>query len=153
MFNPDIAVESFDDNSKVSADMTVFFFMGCLVFTMAFLKKEDIVTFFQKLKANGQSIGIGIGLAFLLKIGLGIYIRMITDLGFDIEPGASSIASINASILSVIKYYTPYLAFLFVVILVPFYEEVLFRGVILSACERNMTFVLANVLQSLVFAA
>jgi membrane protease YdiL (CAAX protease family) len=38
------------------------------------------------------------------------------------------------------------------VLLVPFYEEILFRGIFLSACERNMRFMYANILQSIVFA-
>lgn len=151
MFKTQISTEEVDLISKHNANSTLFFFMGCLIFTMAFLKNEDIVNFIAKMRKSLNAIGLGIGLAFVLKIGWGFYSVILQRAGISLEE-SSVIASVNESILSINKFYNPYLGFLFVVILVPFYEEVLFRGIILSACERNMKFVFANILQSLVFA-
>jgi len=88
----------------------------------------------------------------VLKIGLGIFSLILNKAGISLTESSSVIASINESIISINKFYNPVLGFLFVVVLVPFYEEVLFRGIFLSACERNMRFVYANILQSIVFA-
>ena len=38
------------------------------------------------------------------------------------------------------------------VLFVPFYEEVLFRGIILSSTEKHIKFIWANILQALIFA-
>ncbi|NJM25136.1 MAG: CPBP family intramembrane metalloprotease [Bacteroidia bacterium] len=39
-----------------------------------------------------------------------------------------------------------------VAVVVPFYEEVIFRGIVLSALERQLPFMFANILQSGTFA-
>ena len=99
----------------------------------------------------GKQILSGVGLAFLLRLGLGLYHEMLQDFGVSYT-SSGVIASVVDNIVSVNQYYNPYLGFFFVVLLVPFYEEILFRGIFLSACQRNMKFALANSLQSLVFA-
>ena len=153
MFNDSIGVaQEIEPVSKHEATFTLFFFISTLIFTMAFLKNEDIVNFIPKMKASISSIGTGIGLAFVLKIGLGIYAAILNTAGLSLAESSSVTASITESIISINKFYNPYLGFLFVVVLVPFYEEILFRGIFLSACERNMRFVYANILQSVVFA-
>jgi len=153
MFNDSIGVaQEIEPVSKHEASFTLFFFISTLIFTMAFLKNEDIVNFIPKMKASISSIGTGIGLAFVLKIGLGIYAAILNTAGLSLAESSSVTASITESIISINKFYNPYLGFLLVVVLVPFYEEILFRGIFLSACERNMRFVYANILQSVVFA-
>ena len=153
LFNSKMHVaEETEAISKHQANFALFFFISSLIFTMAFLKNEDIINFVPKIKASLQSIGTGIGLAFVLKIGLGIFSLILNKAGISLTESSSVIASINESIISINKFYNPVLGFLFVVVLVPFYEEVLFRGIFLSACERNMRFVYANILQSIVFA-
>lgn len=152
MFNNRIGAEAGELISKHNANSTLFFFTGCLIFTMSFMKNDDIVNFIQKIMANANHIGVGIGLAFALRIGLVFYSVILQRAGVSLDEGSSIIASINDSIISINTYYNPYLGFLFVVLLVPFYEEILFRGIFLSACERNMRFLFANILQSVVFA-
>ncbi len=152
MFNSRITSEGGEVISKHLANATLFFFISLVVVTMAFLKNEDIANFITKMRNSTSQIGTGIGLAFALRIGLGIYAAILHQAGISLEDGSSVFASINDSIISINRFYNPYLGFLFVVILVPFYEEVLFRGIFLSACERNMRFLYANILQSLVFA-
>lgn len=138
--------------SKAVADLNIMFCIGLLVGSIALLKREDFEGVIPRLRANAGGIGIGIMLALGLKIGMGIYVAIFQRLGVDFSQGAMIIASITDNILSINKYYSPLLGFLFVVVFAPFYEEILFRGVFLSACQKNMTLWLANVLQSSVFA-
>lgn len=152
LFNSKIGAVAADPVSKHEATFALFFFTSLLVFTMAFLKNEDIINFIPKMRASLSNIGFGIGLAFVLKIGLGIYAVILGNAGITLEDSSSVIAAVTDSIVSINKFYNPYLGFLFVVLLVPFYEEILFRGIFLSACERNMRFIYANILQSVVFA-
>ncbi|WP_276374193.1 type II CAAX endopeptidase family protein [Chryseolinea sp. H1M3-3] len=152
IFNSRITSEAGEVISKHLANATLFFFSSLAVVTMAFLKNEDIANFITKMRNSAIQIRTGIGLAFALRIGLAVYAGILHQAGISLEDGSSVFASINDSIISINSFYSPYLGFLFVVILVPFYEEVLFRGIFLSACERNMKFLYANILQSLVFA-
>ena len=152
-FNSNIGtIEEGEVISRAEANCTLFFFISTLIFTMAFLRNEDIVNFIPKLRNSVRDIGVGIGLAFVLRIAFVVYSMVLLQTGLNLEESTSAFATINDSIVSINKFYNPFLGFLFVVILVPFYEEVLFRGIFLSACERNMRFVFANILQSLVFA-
>lgn len=45
-----------------------------------------------------------------------------------------------------------WIAFLFVVVLVPIYEEIIFRGIVLSSVEKHLGFWKANVIQAILFA-
>jgi membrane protease YdiL (CAAX protease family) len=138
--------------SKTVADLGVFFCAGLLVSSMALLKREDFQGILPRIRAGAGSIGIGIMLALGLRFGLGIYMVTFQKLGVDFNNGAMITASVTDNILAINKYYNPLLGFLFVVVFVPFYEEILFRGVFLSACQKNMSLWLANLLQASVFA-
>jgi uncharacterized protein len=152
-FNESIQTDFYEGVSKTMADINIFFFTCSLIFCIGMLKDEDIKGFFGKIKQHGNSIGLGIGLAFILKIGTTIYVLLLQGFGMKFDHSTSSIiCSVQDHIISINTFYNPGLGFLFVVILVPFYEEILFRGIFLSATERNMKFVFANILQSTVFA-
>jgi membrane protease YdiL (CAAX protease family) len=138
--------------SKRVADLDIFFCVGLLVSSIALLKREDFEGFLQRVRGNAGNIGMGIMLAIGLKFALGIYVVTFQNLGIDFSEGAMITASITDNILSINKYYNPVLGFLFVVVFAPFYEEILFRGVFLSACQKNMSLLVANVLQASVFA-
>lgn len=152
-FETRIVAEDIDLISKETANANIFFFTGLLIFSIAILRSEDITSFFRKIKSNASDIGVGIGLAFALRFALVIYAGILKKSGFDLQSATSELLSINEVIIAINKYYNPLLGFLFVVVFAPFYEEILFRGVFLSACARNMKFIFANILQSLVFAA
>ena len=138
--------------SKMVANLDLFFFVGLLVGSISLLRREDFEFFFQRLRTNASGIGIGIALAIGLKFCLGIYVATFQELGVDFSEGAMITASVTDSILAINKFYNPLLGFLFVVVFAPFYEEILFRGVFLSACQKNMAVWLANLLQASVFA-
>ena len=138
--------------SKAMADMNLFFWTGSLFYTAAFLKWEDIRNTIVGLPNHIKVIGKGIGFAFLLRLGFGFYVFILKEFGVQFENILVLPTSVSDHIISVNIFYSPWVGFLFVVILVPIYEEILFRGIFLSACQRNMKFVLANSFQAIVFA-
>jgi uncharacterized protein len=145
--------EFYEGVSKTMADINIFFFTISLIFCLGLIRNEDIKGFLPAVMNNGRAIANGVGLAFILKIGTMFYVLVMQGFGITFnEEAPSIIASIQDHIVSINTFYNPWLGFLFVAILVPFYEEILFRGVFLSATERNMRFVFANILQSTVFA-
>lgn len=154
-FNDQFRTDDFPLISKQHADLTIFFTLACLVFTLALLKWEEIKSFLPKLRlsVNLRAIGVGIGLALALRFGLGIYVAILKLAGVSFgEQELAGIADVQQAIISVNEFYSPAVGLLVVAILVPIYEEILFRGVFLSACQRNMNFMAANILQSVVFA-
>lgn len=138
--------------SKTVANTGIFFCVGLLVGSIALLRREDFEGFLSKIRSNGTAIGVGIMLAIGLKFGLGLYISIFRQLGVDFSQGAMVATSITDNILSINKFYNPLLGFMFVVLFAPFYEEILFRGVFLSACQKNVSVWVANLLQASVFA-
>lgn len=58
---------------------------------------------------------------------------------------------VNQVIIAIKNYFGPLAAFVMVVLMAPVYEEIVFRGVILSSCEKHLNFISANIIQSLLF--
>jgi membrane protease YdiL (CAAX protease family) len=139
--------------SLISAKMMLFFCTGCLVLTTGLISLKDLRLLVRH--HTTRHIFTGIGLAVLLRVVLLAYQWVWKGL-YLFTPDAQTspaMASVTESIVSVNRFYHPALGLLFVTLIVPFYEEVLFRGVFLSACQRTMRFVVANSIQALVFAA
>jgi membrane protease YdiL (CAAX protease family)/tetratricopeptide (TPR) repeat protein len=152
--NDDIVVDNVSNINKTTADMNVFFMIASLVFCTAMLKRDDIVGFVNKLTINRKDIGTGIALAFLLRFGILVYALILRLAGVDLTESPSVVASMaRDAVLSINTYFNPFLGFLLIVIIVPFYEEILFRGIFLSAMSRHIKFLIANIIQSLAFAA
>jgi uncharacterized protein len=140
--------------SQKLADMTLFYFTAFFLLTFLFFRKRDLGIFWGTVWNKKKSILKGIGAVLLLRFGLGILIRLFNkpDINLSLEnPGI--LLAIKESIISINQYYHPLIGFLFVVLIVPFYEEILFRGVFTSALEKYMKFWLANILQATAFAA
>jgi len=148
--NDSLAPDDIESISKPTADFLLLFSFGSLLYTLALLKREDVKQFFTSIKNNGRQILAGVGLALLLRFALGIYLQLLKVFNITIDTTATT--SVIDSIVAINQFYNPYLGFIIVVLIVPFYEEVLFRGIFLSACERNMKFIFANILQASVFA-
>lgn len=156
-FSEEIVSRQTSPINKASADMMLFFSTISFVYTVALIDSEDIRMFFSRVRYNlgliRRQVGLGIALAFLLRIGLVFYQAILGAFHINLTEEASTVmASVVDNIVSINQFYNPVLGFLFVVLLVPFYEEVLFRGIFLSACQRNIPFIWANIAQSLTFA-
>jgi uncharacterized protein len=138
-------------------------FMGLFVLaTLLLYRTKDVAIFWGSNWSKGKVIGLGL-LAF---IGLKFFVTvwsMVT--GYIFPGGFDSIFSatflmtddnLNYSsqvIIALQHYYGPFIAFGIVALIVPFYEEMIFRGIILSACEKHLNFLWANAIQALLFTA
>lgn len=64
----------------------------------------------------------------------------------------NSMLSARKEISAILMHYGFWIGFLLVCIIVPIYEEVIFRGVIFSAVEKQLGFITANIVQAVLFA-
>lgn len=60
--------------------------------------------------------------------------------------------NINGDVLALVRTHGFMVTAFFVAILAPFYEEIIFRGIILSSCQKHIGFAGANVVQATLFA-
>jgi membrane protease YdiL (CAAX protease family) len=104
----------------------------------------------------GKQIGAGVGAAIGLRIGLGLVLvlnrqcfpeAVVPSAVFDFP-----LAAIEENIMALKDSYGLPATFLLVAGLVPVYEEVIFRGIVLNASQKHILFVGANILQALLFA-
>jgi len=104
-----------------------------------------------------ESIFKPIGYLILLRLGLSAYTYIAMGL-FDWDPDAAFFSNDwyflaeREDIVAFISTYGTGMGVLFIALLVPIYEEIMFRGVILSSCERYLTFKWANIFQAALFS-
>lgn len=136
--------------SENLADKAVFLWIGFALVTALFLKRSDGKIFWGTIWSKKKSVLIGVGMAFLLWFGEGMLKKISHLLGFN-DTSLVVLSAVN-DIKSINQFYHPLIGLFFVVILVPVYEEILFRGIFLSACGKHVRFFWANCIQSLAFA-
>ncbi|HEY3386832.1 MAG TPA: CPBP family glutamic-type intramembrane protease [Saprospiraceae bacterium] len=104
-----------------------------------------------------QAIFYGIGALALYKLVVGIYILIaISQFGLSMEDLTGMLSHFLAGrqdIEAILAVGGNGIGFLLICLLVPLYEEIVFRGVILDACQRYLNFTVANVIQAVLFAA
>lgn len=140
-----------EEDNKISlnqANQAIVYFLMMLIMILGYLKKTDYRVLQSTQWKIGKSIGLGILFTFLFRA---IYFALARN---GVLPGleASMLSSVMDYFKSINQYYHPFLAFLFAVVIVPFYEEFIFRGIILNSIDRRIKFIAANVIQSLLFA-
>lgn len=161
--DPDILYYYFNDSLYFEELSTEKLGLMSLLFMLMFaavgiltLYKKNLSIFFGNLWSIRKSILLGFGILFLYRIAVGIYVG-IGVLGFDVS--LNDIANIPGIFLSsrddieaVISIYGTLTSFLLICILVPIYEEIIFRGVIYEATLRYINFNTANIIQAFLFA-
>ncbi|MFM7858913.1 MAG: type II CAAX prenyl endopeptidase Rce1 family protein, partial [Flammeovirgaceae bacterium] len=152
VFNSNFDFNGPEPISAQNASLALCFFSLSAFLTGVFLQKIDFQNLWQKIVSERGHIAKGIGIDLLLRICLGVYLALVKYLGWLPDQESLVILTVNDDIISINKFYGKWLGFLFVVIVVPVYEEILFRGVFLSACEKHIKFFAANSLQAFVFA-
>lgn len=147
-FFSDVYSEPGNIISLNQANYALFYFSLVMVLTLGYLKRSDYRFLTSSNWKIGKSIGLAILLSFLLRA---VYFNLARK---GILPGfeASMMGSVVDSLKSINQYYNPLLTFLFAVIIVPFYEEYIFRGIILNSMDRRIKFIAANIIQSIFFA-
>ncbi len=127
----------------------IFFGVAMLVASLLFLNKKRIRFVFH----SDWSFAKIIGASFLFYIVNIIFLRLYGSL-VDLNEVASfiEIASIKEDITLMLNEKGIWLTIFFVGIVAPFYEEIIFRGIILKSASKYMGYKRANVLQSVLFA-
>lgn len=147
-FLDDLYLDEENNISYNKANTGLFYFVGMLILVLSFIRKND----YKFLKAvnwsSTKGILTGVGLAILLRA---IYFSA-ANAGLLPSIQSAVIGSVQDYFASINTYYHSLLSFLFIVILIPFYEEYLFRGIAMIAMEKRTKFVAANVIQSTVFS-
>ena len=105
----------------------------------------------------GKCITRGIGWFIIFKFLSGFYAIAVNAVDHvsldDFSVNLDLFLSSREDIEAILTTYGKGVAFLVITLLVPIYEEVIFRGVILGSCSRYLPFKWANILQAGLFAA
>jgi membrane protease YdiL (CAAX protease family)/Tfp pilus assembly protein PilF len=127
----------------------VFFSFLLLISTLVFLNKHRLKYVF----SSTWSISKIIGMTFGFLVFNMILIRVLGSFA-DLTDASSyfSILSLKQEIALMLNEKGILLTILIVAIFAPFYEEIIFRGIILNSTARHIGFVPANILQSVLFA-
>ncbi|WP_299247626.1 CPBP family intramembrane glutamic endopeptidase [uncultured Lacinutrix sp.] len=138
-----------EETDLVSANAQLLFSALLLLFTVILLNKKRLQFVFR----TNNSIRQMIGLSIIFLIFNGFIIRIIGTF-VDLSDTAELISSLSAKedIQSLLNEYGFYITILVVAIIVPFYEEIIFRGIIFTSTEKHLGYKVANVLQASLFA-
>lgn len=137
-------------NVKLLANEAILFIVLMAVATLFVLKGKKIRDVFRTNLSIGQMIGLGV----LFVIFNRFFLRILGSF-VDLEnPIVSSNTFLSAQeeITALMSNYGFLPTIFLVALVVPVYEEIIFRGVILSAAEKHIGFTGANVVQAILFA-
>lgn len=145
--------ESIDQSDSSLALMVFFSIMAIL--GIAMLYKIPLKVLSSNKWKIGNAIGIAIAAFWGYKIITGLYIKIgasIFDVSIEEIATFTNIILVSKSdIMAFSAHYGAPLTYLFVAILIPIYEEIIFRGVILESSKRYVNFQWANVIQAAFF--
>lgn len=138
--------ETVDKN--LLADEMIFFVFFMALSTLLVLGVKNIRHVFKSNLGVGQMIGLGVLFVIFNRI-----LIKILNLFIDLETtiGSNVILSAKEEILAIISQNGFFVAFLLTAVIVPVYEEIVFRGVILGSVEKYLGFKGANVTQAVLF--
>ncbi len=144
-------------NQEKSGLSNMIFILTFALFGFAALYKINLKVLLSSEWSIKKSILTSIGIMFIFKIITGIYIGIGAKFfGVSIDDIAS-ISQIfftsREEIEALIAFSGKGTAFLLICLLVPLYEEIIFRGVILGSCQQYTNFHMANFIQAILFAA
>ncbi|MEM9856225.1 MAG: type II CAAX endopeptidase family protein [Bacteroidota bacterium] len=155
IYEYDIVISWFTDdityNDEVSplieAQETLFFILIFGLGTLFFIKRRT----YRSLILGDWDIKKVLSRAFIYFLVLRVVAGITIAIFGTPESGASVALSMEESIVAMINSYGATFTFLLIVIFVPFYEEVVFRGIILTSCNRYVQFGVANTIQAIMF--
>ena len=147
-FFNDSYIEESDAITLDYANSSLFYFGLVAIMILGFLKKSD----FSFLKPNQWSLVKCVGLGILFSILLRSIYFALSRNGIFPAYEAMAFGSIIGAFKSINQFYHPSLTFLLAVIIVPFYEEYIFRGIMLNGMDRRIKFIAANIIQAIFFS-
>ncbi|HMC00806.1 MAG TPA: CPBP family intramembrane glutamic endopeptidase, partial [Flavobacteriaceae bacterium] len=143
------AIEETLESEIVSANTIIVFCILLLLCTLLLLNRQRLKFVLNSniryLRIITLSIAFVIFNAIILKI-LGSFVNL-TE-----APSLIETLSIREELKSLISQYGLALSVLIAAVAVPFYEEIIFRGIILSSTEKHVGFKWANGIQATLFA-
>jgi len=135
------------------ANSTIFFMILMALATTCFLRKDDIRLFWGKSNSKVKQFMTGFACIVALRIVYGILHQFFSLwLSYEWDGAASLVMSMQEEIIAIDAQYGFFWVFVLVVLLVPVYEEIIFRGIILDSVSNYLTFHWANLIQSVMFA-
>jgi membrane protease YdiL (CAAX protease family) len=143
-------------NQEKSGLSSVIFILIFAFFGFATLYKTNLKVLLSSAWSIKKSVLMSLGIMLVYRIITGIYVRIGVNL-FDVS--IDELANIpqlfltsRQDIESLIAFSGKGITFLLICLLVPLYEEIVFRGVILGSCQRYTNFNIANFIQATLFA-
>jgi membrane protease YdiL (CAAX protease family) len=136
--------------------MSLLFTLIFAVFSLASLYKIKGSVLLSMNWPIRKSIFLSIGVLLAFKLITGVYIGIgLSKWGItadDLTGITNLLMSTRQDIEALMNTYGKGTGFVLICLLVPFYEEIVFRGVILDSCQRYINFNVANLIQSTLFA-
>jgi len=130
----------------------------CALLTLPVLFRTGLAVLRSTQWSFGRTLGQVVVYFLLFRVVGGIYIRLASIL-FDVDMTTilgslgGPLGITRSEVQAFVETYGAGTVYLMLALVVPVYEEVLFRGVILNSCARYIGFARANVLQALLFGA
>jgi membrane protease YdiL (CAAX protease family)/tetratricopeptide (TPR) repeat protein len=144
------------DTSDVGRSVLVFL-CAMAILSIPLLRGAQARLFGTHTWSLGMSIGITIASLTVFKMAAGTYMSLehvLTDMGSLLSnTGWTRPAASQEEILAFVETYGIGMSFLFLTLLVPLYEELIFRGVILASVTRHIGSMPANLVQAMLFGA
>lgn len=137
-------------DTKIVANEMIAFVVFMAISTLTVLNRNKIQDVFRTSLTIRQMIGLSV----LFVIFNRIFIKFL-GLFVDLENpmiGSNVILSAQEEIMAVMSHNGFLVTAILVAVVVPVYEEIIFRGVILGAVEKHVGFVGANIIQAILFA-
>lgn len=136
--------------------MTIIFISIFSLFGFTSLYKKNFSILLSSKWTILKSILVGVSILLLYRIVTGAYINIgLYSFNISIDDIANIpniLLSSTKEIAAIITSYGKLIGFLIICLIVPIYEEIVFRGVIFDACHRYLNSNSANIIQALLFA-
>jgi len=148
--------DTVEQTEDLQGKTMLIFVIISMMFGFGILFKSNFKILLSKNWSIKKSVLLAGILLIAYKIIAGIYIK-IGFTGFDISVDdltfiTDIFLSIRPDIDSFINYYGIGTSFIFLGLIAPVYEEIMFRGVVLDSCSRYLNFTSANIIQASLFA-
>lgn len=137
-----------EEEEIITPGETIFFIISLFIGTIIFLNRERLKFVFKSKWTLIEMVVMG-GVFFIFNIILIFFLKSFID--FPEISSYVSPLSIREEIILLMNEKGFLITFLLVAIIVPFYEEIIFRGIILSSSMRHIGFIKANILQASLF--
>ena len=141
--------EIIEEVNSTTAKANLFYFTMTFILSALFLNKKRLKFVFNTTFSWGKIIGLSIGFiivnAIVIKIATSLFVS---------EETLAVIHSLNSreEIGTILSEYGFTISFFAVAVIAPLYEEIIFRGIILSSVEKHIGFIAANIIQASLFA-